>query len=222
MSPEQKSETQFKRLTTHITYDDCNHMEEFFKSNKIPFIHHDKYEADVVCKWLVEYGFADYSLSNDTDLLAYGCKHILLDFDFASNSVTYIDYLEMLKIIELSQSQFLDLCISCGSDYNSRFTTTKIVYQLLKLSSDDLHKPLYDNLVDIINDITNIIDTANERLGESIEFLCPPKSLDYDKVCSIFNTILERKDMISFLELGRIYIKKKYDGSSIDDIESVY
>jgi hypothetical protein len=91
---------------------------------------------------------------------------------------------------------------------------------LLKLSTEDSHKPLYSNLHDIISDITNIIATAIERLGESIEFLCPPKSLDYDKVCGIYNSKLEREDMITFLKLGRIYIKED-DGFINDDTKEI-
>ena len=220
MDPDEQEQLQFKRRTTHITYDDCNQIEQFFQKNGIPYIHHDKYEADLICKWLVEYDIADYAMSNDTDLLAYGCKHIIMDVNLLENTCTYVNYEKVLDGIGLTQHQFLDLCISCGSDYNTRFTSTQIVYQLLKLCKNNSQEPLYTNLLEMIADIDNIKATSLKTINIQIEHLNPPSVLDYKKVYGIFRYHLERDDIIAFLAAGRIYLSKHTTAPADSDTAS--
>ena len=202
-----------KCKTTHITYDDCNHMEQYFAKNKIPFIHHDDYEADVICKWLVEYEYADYALSNDTDLLAYGCKHILMDLQYADNTVTYINYQTVINSINMTPEKFLDLCISCGTDYNSRFTNTSIVYKLFQIqtTTDEKSSPefKYQNLQHIIAELDNIKIQYPEILGKDIKDIKAPTYLDYQLVYSIFQIKFKKDEIHKFLSMKHIYSEQK-------------
>jgi len=192
------------RKPTLIEFNDCENMEKYFIRNKIKFIHNDNYEADLLCKWLVEYEIADYALSNDTDLLAYGCKHVLFDFDYINNTFMYINYDDMLDYIGLTSYQFLDLCISCGTDYNSRFTQTEITYKLLKLQIN--HKLVYTNLQHIIDDIDNILANVLTKIGAKIEILCKPTHFDYKKVLDIYNYYLSPEIIQTSLTKGRVYL----------------
>lgn len=189
----------FKKKTTHIMYEDCDHMEKYFKKNNIKYIHNDHYEADVICKWLVEYGIADYCLSNDSDLVAYGCKHILMNFDYYKNTFTYINYEQMLKKINLSPSKFLDLCINCGSDFNSRFTSIKIIYTLFILQNK------YNTLIDIISDIDIININYPNLFDEYIRCLSNPIDLNYVIVRNIFEYKIDKLSIMEYLKKGRIY-----------------
>ena len=185
-----------------IEFEDCDDMEKYFIRNKIKYIHNDNYEADLICKWLVEHNIADYALSNDTDLLAYGCRHVLYDFDFVNNTVVYINYDEMLEQIDLTPSQFLDLCIGCGTDYNSRFTHTELIYKLIKYQIDD--KYVYPDLQCIVDDVDNICSNIAEKLDENISILCKPKILDYQKVLAIYNYQLSNDVIQHCLKMGRV------------------
>lgn len=178
--------------TTKIEYIHCHHMKQCFIKHKIPFIHLPDFEADLVCKWVVEYNIVDYCLSNDLDMLAYGCKNIISNFDYNNETIEIFNYQEILNTLKLTPSQFLDICISCGTDYNSRITETYFIYQLLTTYK-------YNNLYNIITELPNINSKIKDGIilfqktpntPHKIVSIYPPVKLDYKYIISIFNSII--------------------------------
>lgn len=84
----------------------------------IPIVQAD-YEAESYCSQLCINGIVDAVLSNDTDVLAYGTPMFLFDFNVHTEKMSYIDFNQLLKSIDLNKQEFLDFCILCGTDYNS-------------------------------------------------------------------------------------------------------
>ncbi|CCV02535.1 hypothetical protein IIV31_163R [Armadillidium vulgare iridescent virus] len=79
-------------------------------------------EAEALCAFLEKEGTVAAVVSNDSDVLAYGCKKLIVDFNFKNEKnedmVTLIDN-EILKAsMGFDQHKFLDFCIMCGTDYN--------------------------------------------------------------------------------------------------------
>ena len=58
-------------------------------------------------------------LSEDTDILAYGTGVFITKINTSADTVVEIRVENILKALEITQSQFTDLCIMCGTDYNS-------------------------------------------------------------------------------------------------------
>lgn len=85
----------------------------------IPFIHLD-YEADLLCSKLVENGFIDYCISDDTDMFLYGCKNVIRNVNFKTNTFDLYNRDEILKFLNLNDEEFMDLCILLGTDYIPR------------------------------------------------------------------------------------------------------
>ena len=44
------------------------------------------YEADAQMSYMVKAGIADFAISEDSDLIAYGCPKILMKLDFFSKA----------------------------------------------------------------------------------------------------------------------------------------
>ena len=86
---------------------------ELLKSIGIPFFVSES-EAEKTCVSLQMNGHADYVLTEDTDSLTFGAKHVL----FNKNGVFTVCSLDkVLQGLELTHPEFVDLCILCGCDY---------------------------------------------------------------------------------------------------------
>ena len=76
-------------------------------------------EAETMCSDLCKRGLVDAVLSDDTDVLAYGSPVNLNKLNINSDTCIRVKYDDALKGLELENDQFLDLCIMCGTDYNT-------------------------------------------------------------------------------------------------------
>ena len=72
-----------------------------------------------MCANLALNGKVDGVLSDDTDVLAYGTKLFLTGINTTKNSCIEIQIDNILDQINFTYEQFRDLCIMCGTDYNS-------------------------------------------------------------------------------------------------------
>jgi flap endonuclease-1 len=93
-------------------------------------------EAETTCADLCKRGIVDAVLSEDTDVLAYGCPMFLckISTNKGVGTCTRINFKVLLEEMELSEQQFLDFCIMCGTDYNHNIPKIGSVtaYRLIK------------------------------------------------------------------------------------------
>jgi len=75
-------------------------------------------EAETTCADLCKQGNVDFVLSEDTDVLAYGSPYFLTKINTSTDTCVLISYEDVLSSLALSSSEFLDLCIMFGTDYN--------------------------------------------------------------------------------------------------------
>jgi len=100
-----------------ISKEDFRRTKELFDILQIPYFD-APLEAETTCSDLCKSGLVDAVLSEDTDVLAYGCPSFLSAINTSDGVCTRINYSDMLKSLKLSSDEFLDLCIMCGCDYN--------------------------------------------------------------------------------------------------------
>jgi flap endonuclease-1 len=74
-------------------------------------------EADSQCAALNIKGVVDAVVTEDMDVLVFGAKKMLRKFS-NKNKVIQIDHDRILKDMDLTESQFIDICILLGSDYS--------------------------------------------------------------------------------------------------------
>lgn len=146
-----------------IRSEDFNLTKEFFKACNIPFIDAQG-EAEATCSELVKQGFVTATLTEDTDVLAYGVPFMLHKLDIVNHTFIEIDHDELLSQLQFTSSQFLDFCILCGTDYNTNMS---------KIGPDKSYKLLrqYGSI---------------EKIQEALPHL-PFETLNHHKVRSLFN-----------------------------------
>ena len=76
-------------------------------------------EADQLCAKLVIKKIAYACLSEDMDLFLYGCPRVLRYLSLLNESMVLYNLSEILKELEISLSEFRQICVLSGTDYNN-------------------------------------------------------------------------------------------------------
>ena len=144
-------------------------------------------EADIICAKLVKYGFVDYCISNDVDLLAFGCSKIIRNLKFRDDDIEIFDYSQILKDMNLTHAQFVDLSIILGCDYAPRIIGIKASLALSLIKT-------YRTIESIIENINTI--NAQLEAEEPGKFIKIPDHFDYQSARNIFNDDTITYDML--------------------------
>jgi len=80
-------------------------------------------EADELCALLVTKKKVWACLSEDMDLFVYGCTRVLRYFSLLNHSAVLYYMKGILNELNVSQSEFKDICILSGTDYNIKCDT---------------------------------------------------------------------------------------------------
>lgn len=76
-------------------------------------------EADQLCAKLVIKKIAYACLSEDMDMFLYGCPRVLRYLSLLNESMVLYNLSEILKELEISLSDFRQICVLSGTDYNN-------------------------------------------------------------------------------------------------------
>lgn len=76
------------------------------------------FEADAQIAYLVNHGIADYAITEDSDLLVFGCKKVLYKFDRDNEKGSMLNLERLDKCFNnFSERKFQFMCILSGCDY---------------------------------------------------------------------------------------------------------
>ena len=91
------------------------------------------YEADWQLKQLELDGIIDAELTVDSDLIALGCSTIIYNWNVNSKggNCNIIRKSKALELLDLSETDFRQLCIFLGTDYTPRASHKKGIIKLL-------------------------------------------------------------------------------------------
>ena len=107
-----------KAQIVHLQDEDFKSSKDLFTILGIPYFISPS-EGETLCSQLALYGKVAGVLSEDTDILAYGTGIFLTKINTSQETVVEIRISNILDALSMSQAQFTDLCIMCGTDYNS-------------------------------------------------------------------------------------------------------
>jgi len=136
-------------------------------------------EAECACADLCRRGIVDAVLTEDTDVLAYGSPIFLSKIDTSNDTCVQIIYSEVLEALKITSSEFLDLCIMFGCDYNKNINKvgieTSYKYILEFKSIDEIEKKKKLDVSILNHKRTRELFTQYEKIKiESIPFCgCP-------------------------------------------------
>lgn len=196
----------------HKKINDIKLLLEYFG---IPFIHNKKYEADIICSYLVKNNIVEYCISNDMDMLTYGCYKVIRNLSFTSDLIDIYDLNNILSDLEITHSQFIDICILMGCDYTGKMYNMKSYFPLKLIKKYGKIENIIDNLEEINKNIDKVIQyneyfnykTAREIFNMSIDeedILYINESIDFQKMENIKNElntdVNKYKDLYNFCQ----------------------
>jgi len=107
-----------------ISYEDIEKCQEILEALDIPYIVAPM-EAETLCSELCLRNKVDCVLSDDSDLFAYKCPIFLTKLNVPTMTCLRIKFDKILEETKLSNEQFVDFCILCGTDYNPGINAEK-------------------------------------------------------------------------------------------------
>lgn len=166
---------QKRQQIINIVPDDYNHVRELFDILRVPYLTAIG-EAEKMCAKLSIDNLVDAVLSEDTDVLAYGAPNFMSKIDTYQDTCMLINYDHMLALMDITQDQFLDLCIMCGTDYNDNIpkvgSYTAFKHLLVHKSIEEIGK----------NTSLNISILSHER-GRELFTIFPDYKVDNIPYC---------------------------------------
>lgn len=122
-----------KSRTIDVEPRDFELAKQLFKHLGVPYFM-APVEAETMASDLCKRGIVDAVLTEDTDVLAYGANVFLSKINTSTNTCVRVVHSELLEELGLEYEQFLDLCIMCGTDYNTNIEKIGVIkaYEIIK------------------------------------------------------------------------------------------
>lgn len=112
-------QTYIEKLNKQIVYirpEDIEEVKEMCSVLHIPFYIAEQ-EAESLCSYLCQSGQVDAVVTEDSDVIAYGCPVWISSIDFNGDCIRLVRD-ELLQQMQWTSDQLVDFCIMCGTDYN--------------------------------------------------------------------------------------------------------
>jgi len=90
-------------------------------------------EADELCAKLCISGLAYGCMSDDMDMLVYGCPRIFRMLDLKANTIMWYEYENIIRDLKLRAIDFKQALFACKNDYNEHGLTISSVMKLYYL-----------------------------------------------------------------------------------------
>lgn len=104
-----------KRIAT-VTFEDVAALQSLFNHYDVPYVVATG-ESEKTCAWMTQMKMADLVLADDTDTLPYGATRVLMHLGSTKHEAIEIVLDDVLKSLDLSMREFIDMCIMCGCDF---------------------------------------------------------------------------------------------------------
>lgn len=139
-------------------------------------------EADQLCAYFVNTGIAWACLSDDMDMFLYGCTRVLRNLSLMKHRVLVYDTPQILKELGMNYTDFLEIMVLCGTDYNTGYislrktlelhneyknTTDLVVYQEKEPFYNWFIKKLHFNETVNFISICNMFDISGQTVLEN-------------------------------------------------------
>ena len=159
-----KDRKKYYHLSENITNQEYSDIIDLIKLFGFRYIISPE-EADSQCAYMIKHRLVDYVVSDDMDMLVFGCNKIIRKFSTSPNKkMQLIELKQVLTGLEMSMDTFIQMCILLGSDYAdtiegigvekaytilSRYRTIKSAQQNKALPKAYKYKDAYDYFVNL-------------------------------------------------------------------------
>ena len=120
---------ELRKKAIRIKNDDIQKAKELMDA--FGFIYYDAPgEADQLCAYFVNTGIAWACLSDDMDMFLYGCSRVLRNLSLMNHRVMIYDTVQILSELNLTYTDFLEIAVLCGTDYNTGYVSLRKTLEL--------------------------------------------------------------------------------------------
>ena len=198
---------ELKKQCIKITWKDIHKVKELMKLMGVTYFHAEG-EADELCAKLVLKKYAWAVLSEDMDMFVYGCPRILRYLSLLTCTVVMYDYRHILKILKMTQTQFKEICILSGTDYNITCNPKVSLVNTLKYFEKYKKREKNKSFYEWMNENTNYIDDYYHLSSTYVMFdIQNINTIKYEKQ-KIMNGPINKELLNTFLEkFGFIFIQ---------------
>ena len=142
-----KERKRLQKQCIRVTQEHTNMIKELMDTMGVMYLD-APYEADELCAKFVLDKKVYACLSDDMDMFVYGCSKILRMLDLFEENVVLYDMSRILRSLKMNQSQFRDMCVLSGTDYNDGTHTIDYYYKQFQMyKKEKTTKPLYEWLL---------------------------------------------------------------------------
>lgn len=153
-------------MANHVGFknQDWVDLEEMLRVMGLPVVV-AKYEAEAVCARFVRMGLTAGVITNDGDALAHMAGIMISDVkrsykrDTPVHTCHCMIVSEVLRVLKMTQSEFVDFCMLLGTDYNYRIKNYGWVNALKQIRA-------HGTLENVIEQISKKIDLSASRLSD--------------------------------------------------------
>jgi flap endonuclease-1 len=189
-----------KRQASSVNKNDIENLKRILDIIGIPYIC-AKGEADIICAELTKMNVVSACLSDDMDLLPYGCTKLLRLID---GNIYEYDLNKILMTLQLTYEQFVEMCIIIGCDYIKNFKLNpEIAYENIKKYNNVNAMPNINNIVSIeeINNVKKIFIDSN------VNYFCDIKETIYFDFVKVSDFLKENNYITSIDYLNKYRYK---------------
>jgi hypothetical protein len=108
---------QLKKQFIKINETHIHKVKQLLDAHGTPYIDAPE-EADQLCAYLVKTNVAWACISDDMDMLVYGCLRVFRFLDISKHSAVYYDMRLILRDLSMSMELFREIMVLSGTDYN--------------------------------------------------------------------------------------------------------
>ena len=112
-----------KRQFIRISQDDIRKVKELMEAYGVSY-YDSPTESDELCSYLVKSDKAWACLSDDMDMFLYGCPYVIRHLSLMNHTVVLYDTKSILKDLEMNETQFCEIMVLSGTDYNLHSNTS--------------------------------------------------------------------------------------------------
>lgn len=211
-----KLEAEKKRLEkslVKITKQDILTIKQLFDTLNVPHMTANG-EADALCAKLYKEGVITACLSDDMDMLVFGCEKTI---KFSEGKLIEFNLTKILDELELIHDEFIDMCILFGCDYIRTCNKLNYIdaYELIK--EHKTIKNIFDeanhDVLNYENEKCKMLLNEHEHVHELFVNMCDSEEIEVSNNISITKKI-GIIDIIGFLTI-RCPDILKYKGNKI-------
>ena len=180
---------QLKKKCIKIHSRDINKVKKLMDAYGVNYVEAPG-EADELCAQLVIKDEAYACISEDMDMFVYGCPRVLRYFSILKKTGIMYNFKHMMTELEINATEFRQICVSSGTDYNSEHIPLFKILNTFKKYRIKNNDENIDFLKWITSDTKYFNNTSIDEL-RNIENMFKNLSITTDNMRNFNNTIVD-------------------------------